>query len=82
MLVKELIELLQEQDQDSLVIMSKDGEGNRFSPFSDLGDYLYTPDSTWSGSILNPEDQDEYHEDDWSDMLANSQAAVCLWPVN
>ena len=33
------------------VILSKDAEGNGFSPLADLGLFHYEPDSTWSGEI-------------------------------
>jgi hypothetical protein len=82
MTVEELILALQELDPKALVVMSKDAEGNNFSPLSEVErEVAYIPDSTYSGSILNPLDEDYYGED-WSDMLANSIGSVCLWPVN
>ena len=83
MKVRELIKLLLQQNQDSEVIMSKDAEGNNFSPFSDLNSGKYEPNSTWSGQYLSdcwdknedPEDWGIYQESD-------GVKSVCLWPVN
>lgn len=73
MTVKELIETLKELPADHIVVMSKDGEGNNFSPCADYGLQMYIPDSTWSGEIRSEEDMDEgeYKEN-----------AVVLWPTN
>lgn len=68
MKVKELIELLQKEDPEREVVMSKDAEGNCFSPFVEFSTGTYTPDNTWSGEFRSDEDKDE--------------KALCLWPVN
>ena len=75
MKVKELINQLSELNQDYEVVMSKDGEGNSFSPFADIGLFMYIPDSTWSGEIKSKEDCD-YNGVDYVEN------AVCLWPTN
>jgi hypothetical protein len=49
MTVKELIKQLKDYPQDSVVVMSSDGEGNSKSPLAELDDAVYVPDSTWSG---------------------------------
>lgn len=49
--VRELIALLENEDQDSLVVMAKDAEGNGFSPFSDITMETYSADTTYSGEI-------------------------------
>ena len=77
MTVKELRKLLFEVDDDLEVIMSKDGEGNGFSPFSDLGEAYYVADSKWSGDV--------YNEDDLEDCgIDKDEAKKCivLWPTN
>jgi hypothetical protein len=52
MTVKELIELLENEDHNKLVVMSKDGEGNSYSPLADFGNVnVYRADSTWSGDV-------------------------------
>lgn len=87
MTVGELRKSLEHIDDSYIVVMSKDGEGNAFSPLAQLEDrYIYVPDSTWSGSIylealdeLDREagytDEDLYHGDD-------GQGAIVLWPTN
>jgi len=72
MKVSELIEKLKCLPPDHIVVMSKDGEGNNFSPLSDYGLYQYTPDSTWSGEITQREDAEQDYQEN----------AVVLWPIN
>lgn len=69
MKVKELIELLQKEDPEREVVMSKDAEGNDFSPLvEDFSTGQYVPENTWSGEFI--QDQQE------------GQKALCLWPTN
>lgn len=75
MKVKELIELLKTLPEDHEVILSKDGEGNSYSPLSSHGTYMYLPESTWSGEIFSEEDAEE------SELLYGENAVV-FWPVN
>lgn len=50
--VGELRKALEGLPDDLLVIMSKDPEGNGYSPLSSLcGTYTYLADSTWSGEV-------------------------------
>lgn len=85
MKVKELIEKLKEHDQDRVVVMSKDGEGNEYSPLANMGTASYVAESTWSGYIgLEPGDLDDeaiaqgYTEED----VKNGEPALVLWPTN
>lgn len=83
MTVKELIELLKLESDDRLVVMSKDGEGNDFSPLADYSTASYVADSTWSGEIglerLTPELRKQgYSEDD----VKHGIPALVLWPTN
>jgi hypothetical protein len=87
MKVKELIELLKLHDPEDEVIMSKDSEGNYFSPLSDIELVIYVPDSTWSGSTYVreitesmkkqgfTEEDDLYHDDDGVN-------AIVFYPTN
>lgn len=74
MTVAEFIEKLKELPQDHQVIMSKDGEGNSYSPFSDFGLGMYIPDSTWSGDFYGSVDAEE--------IDGYEENAICLWPTN
>lgn len=67
-------------DDDLLVVMSKDGEGNGYSPLSEV-DLLhrYLAETTWMGEIFNPEaedDEDELYE------VEDGERCVVLWPTN
>ncbi len=71
MQVKELIELLQAQDPERQVILSKDTEGNGFSPAAnEYSVGWYEPETAWSG---------EFNENLYDE---NSTPALVLWPVN
>lgn len=74
MKVKDLIELLKGEDMEKEVVMSKDGEGNGFSPLSDVAHALYVPDSTWSGEVYNTDEKEEAGEE--------AKEVVILWPTN
>lgn len=66
-LIEELSELAKIIPQNSEVVMSKDGEGNAFSPVGFTAVGFYVPDTTWSG---------EFHE------TGIDPSNICLWPVN
>ena len=51
MKVKELIALLSETNPELEVVLSKDGEGNSYSPLADHSFGQYEPDSTYSGEL-------------------------------
>ena len=84
MKVKELKKLLEKVDDDYIVIMAKDAEGNGFSPLAELGDsYCYLANSTWSGEIgfktLTLElIKEGYSEED----IIDGEPALVLWPIN
>lgn len=62
-------------DDNLLVVMSKDGEGNDFSPLAEVDHDTntgYVADSTWSGNVPHP---DDYEDGDGVDC-------VVLWPTN
>lgn len=67
MTVAELRNALDEFPDDAWVVMSKDAEGNGFSPAYELGSGTYEADSKYSG---------EFTPD------SNELAAVCIWPTN
>jgi hypothetical protein len=68
MTVQELIVALKMTDQKAEVIMSKDGEGNGFSPLSSFSKDRYTPDPKMPWSV----------EPDRS----GSRKCLIFWPTN
>ena len=84
MTVAELIKALQEYPQDSLVIMSSDGEGNCFSPLADTSDGGYHAETTYDGVCGPLEITEEMKKDGYSDedKLEDAVPVVCLWPTN
>ena len=85
--VKELIKMLKKEDPESIIIMSKDSEGNRYSPFSDFTIADYIPYNTWSGDIymrkLTKEDIERgYTEEDLGPDDPERVKALVFYPVN
>lgn len=76
----ELVHLLTAEMADApgtaLVVLSKDGEGNGFSPLHTGEHMRYEAESDWSGTARDLLDPDDEEEDD------GSVDAVVLWPRN
>lgn len=77
--VKQLREYLKDFHDELPVILSKDGEGNGFSPLSSANRGMYTPESTYSGEWT---DEEVIGYDDYTQPGPAAVYAVCLWPVN
>lgn len=67
-------------DDDILVVMSKDGEGNGFSPLAEVETTnRYVAETTWMGEIFDPNaDHDEYY----NPGPDAGERCVTLWPTN
>jgi len=76
MKVKELIKQLKMLNPNFEVILSKDEEGNGYSPASSLVECDYTPENTWSGEAYF----EDYEEED-SDYIFEPNAVI-LYPTN
>lgn len=81
--VKQLIELLQQEDPDRIVICQKNVEGNKYSPLSNIRTGYYLANTTCSGTaglekLSEQNIQDGYSEED---VIAGNPALV-LVPVN
>lgn len=83
--VGELIEHLKGYDLATLIVMSKDGEGNSFSPLANPGDGAYTADTTWSGEVQLLKLTDELRAEGYAEEDVGgpeSVPCVVLWPTN
>jgi len=87
MKVKELKKLLENVNDDYIIIMQKDGEGNGYSPLECIDDESnYRADSTWSGEVgyrtLTAELRKQGYSD--GDIVSGDGAEPCLIlvPVN
>jgi hypothetical protein len=69
MTVQQLIKHLQKMPPRSLVVMSKDSEGNDFTPLAALGTCKYIEANSWSGTIVSDEDEED------------GKSSICLWPT-
>ncbi len=69
---------------DTLVVLSKDGEGNGFSPAVEAEHAMYLADTTWSGEryITETDRQAQDDPDDYSQAPDDAVPAVFLWPTN
>ena len=81
MTVRELKAALELFDDDALVVMAEDEEGNGYSPLSYGDAGLYHASTTWSGELYYEDGRDEDAED-FCRPPADSVPCVCLWPVN
>ncbi len=85
MKVKELIKVLRNYDPEKVVVLSKDEEGNRFSPLDEnFEDGYYRPESSYYGEAYygyhNKEEYEENCEIDIDDK--DIQKAIILFPLN
>lgn len=69
---------------ETIVVMSKDGEGNGFSPLAEVETAMYEATTTWMGErYLSDEDREETGEpDEYSEAPESAVPAVFLWPTN
>lgn len=69
---------------DTIVILSKDSEGNRFSPLADLDTGLYDAETTWMGDrYMTDEDREATGQpDEYPKAPESAVPAVFLWPTN
>lgn len=86
----ELADYLATQPRDRKVILSKDAEGNGYSPLAAAWEAMYSADSTWSGRIYPaPENLAEWmagpNPEGWSEDDAapgDAVRVISLGPVN
>lgn len=85
MTVETLREVLDGLPDDMPVILSKDAEGNGFSPLASAGPGRYEPTSTWSGECWPTLQQVlEDGESEWDGIPDDDEltAVLVLDPVN
>ncbi len=84
MKVRELIKKLEIENQEAIVIMSSDAEGNNYSPLSGVADGAYEPENDYRGEVGCLELTDELIDEgyDGEDILENGEIAVILYPTN
>lgn len=71
--VGDLMDFLATQPRDRKVILSKDAEGNGFSPLAAASEEMYAAESAWSGEVI---DQAIVNEDEGIERV------IVLEPVN
>ena len=85
MTVGELISKLSGIDPSLDVILSKDAEGNYYSPLTEVdAECIYTPETTYSGYVRSTRwssDEACMCHEDWEKFKAQKRSVV-LWPVN
>jgi hypothetical protein len=84
MKVRELKLLLEDVDDDRIVIIQKDGEGNGYSPLELIDDESnYLADSTWSGEVKYPKLTPELKKQGYGEEdCGEGEPALILVPIN
>jgi len=86
MTVAEFIIELQKLDQNKIIIVQKDAEGNDYSPLEGCDeDNIYKANSTWSSDVFSIEWSAEeacMEEEEWEEFKNEMPGCVVLWPVN
>lgn len=78
--VKELRKSLDSLEDDVVVILSKDSEGNTYSPFYETSsNYRYVASTTWFGEVFDPQADEDNR---WGHDPNDGVACIVLWPVN
>jgi len=78
MTVKELIGQLKKENQDLLVVLQKDSEGNGYSPYYDAWAGVYFAESGCSGYAKSEDElSEEYDDETW-----DGEKALFLTPTN
>jgi len=84
MKVSKLITMLQEIGQDREVILSRDAEGNGYSPLQEIETGMYRAEARWCGEFgletLTPELREKGYTEE--DIISNGEKAVVLYPIN
>lgn len=82
----ELIRELQESSApgDTVIVMSKDAEGNGYSPLADLSLGMYDAECTWAGEVYMTDEARENTgiPDEYSAAPDTAVLAIVLGPVN
>lgn len=77
MKVKELKEILSKIDDETIVVISSDSEGNSYSPLSSYSpDYNYSDGEIGLKKLTDDDKSKGYTEED----LKEGQSAFVLWP--
>jgi len=75
--VRELMEALSELPPDMLVVVSRDAEGNGFTPVHDIETAMYSKGEIGYSELTPELEEQGYCEDD---IMADGEPSVVLWP--
>ena len=74
MTIKQLMAILKTAPDDGApVVLSKDSEGNMFSPLAEVSGAFYEAKNKWCGEIYDLNDKN---------APKKAQPAIVLWPMN
>ena len=76
--VKKLKKLLSKFDDNAIIIISSDGEGNNFSPLETISIGYYISETAWNGDFVDLEEVAEEKDINLTDAVS----AITFWPMN
>jgi hypothetical protein len=79
MKIKELIELLEKQNPDDIVVLSKDEEGNGFTKAFELSEAIYHDGEIYLRELTEDLSNAGYNEEDLYDG-DDGESCVVIWP--
>ena len=83
MTVAELRKVLEGAPDEAIVVMSRDAEGNGFSPLYEVERTMYFADSSYSGECFESISEAFECGVETNDPKIKAHLnAICLWPTN
>ncbi len=70
----DLLKAIVDVPDDTLIVMSRDSEGNDYSPLAQIDEALYRAENTYSGEL--------YDEDQGEEEKKKCVPCIVLWPTN
>lgn len=78
MTVKQLRELLTSYPEDVMIVLSRDAEGNLFSPLEEVNAGIYTDQTGYYGDFRIVQTLGQFN----ISHSPQENEAICFWPLN
>lgn len=80
--VKQLKKVLEAYEDDTIVVLQRDSEGNGYSPMAGLWPGTYVPDTRYYGDMYDEEELDNYEDLSLYARENDGKPAVCFYPLS